>query len=159
VALGGWAVFGGKQAVETAVVATPAPAKPAQPQVDTAASEVPVTDLTSSGVADGDVAATLARAREYVRIGLVERGRRLASPPGDNAIDLFLRVQSIDRDNPEARAGLEQIAAFYESKAKAAYDRGIYTSSMVLAEEGLRAEPANASLLRLVEDSRRALPR
>ncbi len=158
-ALGGWAMFGGKPAVETAVVVTPEPVKPSEPQVDTSASEVPVTDLTNSAIADGDIAATLARAREYVRIGLVERGRRLASPPGDNAIDLFLRVQSIDRDNPEARAGLEQIAAFYESKAKAAYDRGIYTGSVVLAEEGLRAEPANASLLRLAEDSRRALGR
>jgi hypothetical protein len=68
-------------------------------------------------------------------------------------------VQSIDRDNAEARAGLEQIAAFYESKSKAAFDRGIYEGSLVLAEEGLRAEPGNASLLRLVEDSRRALGR
>jgi serine/threonine protein kinase len=140
------------------VVESPPVDRPTTPApVDSPNVEVPVTDLTNTGAVPDDVPGLLARAREYVRIGLVERGRRLASPPGDNAIDLFLRVQSIDRDNADARAGLDQVAAFYESKAKAAYDRGIYNSSMVLAEEGLRAAPGNASLLRLVEDSRRAL--
>jgi hypothetical protein len=118
---------------------------------------VPTTDLTGGTAAPTDVAGLLAQAREYVRVGIIERGRRLASPPGDNAIDLYLRVLSIDADNAEAQAGLTQIAEFYESKAKAAYDRGIYASSMVLAEEGLRAAPDSASLTRLVEDSRRAL--
>ncbi len=159
VAIGGWAVFGGKPAERPDAVATPEPIRPAEPLVDDTPSEVPVTDLTSSGIGEGDLAATLAKAREYVRIGLVERGRRLSSPPGDNAIDLFLRVQALDRDNAEARAGLEQIAQFYESKSKAAFDRGIYEGSLVLAEEGLRAEPGNPSLQRLVEDSRRALGR
>jgi hypothetical protein len=125
----------------------------AEPPVD-----VPVTDLTNGTAVPDDVAGLVERAKGYVRIGLVERGRRLASPPGDNAIDLFQRVLTLEPGNAEALAGLGQVAAFYESRAQAAYDRGIYNSSMVLAEEGLRAQPDSASLRKLVEDSRRALP-
>jgi serine/threonine-protein kinase PpkA len=134
------------------------PAEPVLPDAPAATpSEVPTTDLTGGVATPADVAGLLAQAREYVRIGIIERGRRLASPPGDNAIDLYLRVLSIDAGNAEAQAGLNQVAEFYESKAKAAYDRGIYASSMVLAEEGLRAAPDSPALTRLVEDSRRAL--
>jgi serine/threonine-protein kinase PpkA len=158
IGIGAWMALGRDAAPVAPAPAPTVDTRPAQPAEPPATpSEVPTTDLTGGTATPTDVAGMLAQAREYVRVGIIERGRRLASPPGDNAIDLYLRVLSIDADNAEAQAGLGQIAEFYESKAKAAYDRGIYASSMVLAEEGLRAAPDSASLTRLVEDSRRAL--
>lgn len=155
----GWWVLGGRSAPPTAVAPAPAvPVAPAEPAPLPAElpGDVPVTDLTG-GSGTPDVAALLATAQDYVRTGIVERGRRLASPPGDNAIDLYLRVLQIEPGNAQAEAGLQQIADYYESKSKAAFDRGSYAGSMVLAEEGLRARPGDPRLVKLVEDSRRAL--
>ena len=159
VAVAGWLAFGGKPAPESAPAPAPAPAEPASPTPRPAEppSEVPVTDLTGGASGSQDVATLLATAQEYVRTGIVERGRRLASPPGDNAIDLYLRVLQVEPGNASAEAGLQQIADYYESKSKAAFDRGSYAGSMVLAEEGLRARPGDPRLAKLVEDSRRAL--
>ena len=94
--------------------------------------------------------------RLHVRVGVVENGRRLASPEGDCAVDLYKRVLTVEPENPDALAGLNQSAAFFESKAKAAYDRGFYTGAMVLAEQGLRAEENSASLQKLRDESKQA---
>jgi hypothetical protein len=157
-AVGGWLALGGKPAPQPAPAPAPVaePVAPA-PQPVEPPSEVPVTDLTGGAAGPQDVAGLLATAQEYVRTGIVERGRRLAAPPGDNAIDLYLRVLQLEPGNASAEAGLQQIADYYESKSKAAFDRGSYAGSMVLAEEGLRARPGDPRLAKLVEDSRRAL--
>ncbi|MFN7551886.1 MAG: serine/threonine-protein kinase [Pseudomonadota bacterium] len=160
-----WISFGGRSAqplssTGTEPVAGPGPATvaaPAQAEPVPTPSEVPLTDLTDGEAGQQDVAALLATAQEYVRTGIVERGRRLAAPPGDNAIDLYLRVLQVEPGNAAAQAGLRQIADYYESKSKAAFDRNSYAGSMVLAEEGLRARPGDPRLMKLVEDSRRAL--
>ena len=106
--------------------------------------------------AGADVPSVIARAQAYVKMGVVENGRRLNEPEGDCATDLFKMVLATDPDNEEAKAGLSQIADFYESKAQATFDRGLYTGSAILAEEGLKAQPRDASLLRLLEDSKSA---
>ncbi len=106
--------------------------------------------------AGSDAATLIARAQEYVKIGLVENGRRLNEPEGDCATDLFKLVLAADPDNEEAKAGLSQVADFYESKAKATFDRGLYAGSAILAEEGLKAQPDDESLKQLLEDSNRA---
>jgi len=106
--------------------------------------------------AGADAATLIARAQEYVKIGLVENGRRLNEPEGDCATDLFKMVLAADPGNEEAKAGLSQVADFYESKAKATFDRGLYAGSAILAEEGLKAQPDDASLKQLLEDSNRA---
>jgi hypothetical protein len=137
------------------VAAVPPAVAPVAPQ-DAPPAEVPVTDLSGGATPPQGVAELIATAQGYVRTGIVDRGRRIASPPGDNAIDLYLRVLQIEPGNPQAEAGLQQIADYFESKSKAAYDRGIYASSLVLAEEGLRAKPGDPRLTRLVEESRRA---
>jgi hypothetical protein len=157
-ALGGWFALRGGQGA--------APAPPGQARVEPAPApaafesrpaEVPVTDLAGGAGAAQDVATLVATAEQYVRTGIVERGRRLASPPGDNAIDLYLRALQLEPGNPQAEAGLQRIADFFESKSKDAFDRGIYASSLVLAEEGLRAKPGDERLAKLVGESRRAL--
>lgn len=116
--------------------------------------EIPVTDLTLVG--NGELAEFLTKAKGYLKLGLVENGRRLSSPSGDCAVDLYWQVLRQDQGNVEAKTGLRQIADFYESKAKAAFDRGYYSGSMVLAEEGLKAMPDSASLKKIVEESGRA---
>ncbi len=130
---------------------------------DTADTGVPSPDRAMPGSgfvtplpAGADAATLIARAQEYVKIGLVENGRRLNEPEGDCATDLFKMVLAADPDNEEAKAGLSQVADFYESKAKATFDRGLYAGSAILAEEGLKAQPDDASLKQLLEDSNRA---
>jgi hypothetical protein len=107
-------------------------------------------------ITSDDVAGLLAKAREYVKLGFMENGRRLVSPEGDSAVDLYRQVLAIDPTNADALAGLGQIADYYESKAKATFDRGFYTGSMVLAEQGLRADPDSESLKKLLEESKQA---
>jgi len=107
-------------------------------------------------VSSVDVASLLTQAREYVRMGITQNGRRLASPEGDCAVDLYRRVLMLEPGNTDAKAGLDQIADYFEQKAKAAFDRGYYSGSMVLAEQGLRADESSDSLKRLRDDSRKA---
>jgi hypothetical protein len=156
VAVGGWLAFG-RGGAEPGDADVNVPPQPDTTTPVTDPPTVPITDLGTSDNSSDDVAGMIARAGEYMKIGLVENGRRISSPPGDNAVDLYLRVLSIDADNAEAKAGLGQIAAYYESKAKAAFDRGIYNGSMVLAEQGLKADPESDTLQKIAADSRQAL--
>ena len=68
----------------------------------------------------------------------------------------FGENQPLEPGNTDAKAGLDQIADYFEQKAKAAFDRGYYSGSMVLAEQGLRADESSDSLKRLRDDSRKA---
>lgn len=136
---------------ETAVTADPA--APVPTDRTPVSQDIPAADLAVA--TQTDVTQWLEKAQAYVRQGLTENGRRLSAPPGDCAVDLFWRVLQVEANNPQAKAGLEQIADFYESKAKAAFDRGYYSGSMVLAEEGLKANPDRASLKKIVDDSKR----
>ncbi len=106
--------------------------------------------------AGADIGTLVKRAQEYVKIGVVENGRRLNEPEGDCATDLFKMVLAADPGNEDAKRGLSQIADFYASKAKATFDRGLWAGSAILAEEGLKAQPENAELRRLLDDSKRA---
>jgi hypothetical protein len=112
--------------------------------------------ITTTQLDANDIPAVIARAQEYIKVGMLENGRRLASPDGDCAVDLLHHVLSLDPDNADAQAGLNQIAAFFESKAKAAYDRGFFSGSMILAEQGLRADPTSASLQKVLAESKQA---
>jgi hypothetical protein len=112
--------------------------------------------ITTTQLDANDIPAVLARAQEYIKVGMLENGRRLASPDGDCAVDLLHHVLSLEPDNADAKAGLNQIAAFFESKAKAAYDRGFYSGSMILAEQGLRADPTSGSLQKVLAESKQA---
>jgi serine/threonine-protein kinase PpkA len=161
--LGTWlALRGGDAATGTAppIAALPTPAETPvaspSPYIVSTPTAPTVVDLNVDGNAEADIEALLAQAREYVKVGFLENGRRLASPEGDCAVDLYKRVLSVEPDNADARAGLGQIAAFYESKSKAAYDRGTFTGAMILAEQGLRADENSASLLKLRDEAKKA---
>ncbi len=107
----------------------------------------------------GDVGTLLTKAREYVELGLTDvSGRRLSSPPGDNAIDIYRSVIQQDPGNVEASNGLERIADFYERKALGLLDRGLPTGCQALATVGLKASPDRASLRELVGSRCQAKP-
>ena len=167
-----WAVAGGGVLVVALLVwsmfgRTPADADaspPGEPTVangdgedpaSTLAVVDPLPDAPPPIAIEGDVGTLLARANDYVRNAIaptdenVIPGRKLASPPGDNAIELYQQVLRLDPGNAEATQGLLRIADFYESKALAAKDRGSIAGCGSLAETGLLADPGRASLKRL----------
>ncbi len=163
----GWALTRPEQASDAPVPPPPPPI--AQPQADTVptpsdATADPPTDAEVEEPPDdalaraaGDRDQLLALAERYVAIGMSQGGRRLSSPPGDNAMDIYLQVLSIDPENEEARAGLKRIGAFFESKAQAAFDRATWNFALILAEQGLQADPSNSELQRIATAARREL--
>ncbi|MBI2399401.1 MAG: protein kinase [Xanthomonadales bacterium] len=147
VAVAGWALLRrSTPLVVTDVPAVPVPAEVAEP-----------TPVDMAPVIEGDIDSLLAKANAYVREAIVPSGestvvgRKLSSPPGDNAIEIYQQVLRLDPQNDAARSGLARIADFYESKARAALDRGSVTGCNLLAESGLLAEPERASLQALRE--------
>ena len=104
---------------------------------------------TDAKLAALDLPALLARGDEYYAYGTKNGGEKMGFPPGDNAIDLFHAALKRDPDNAHATKGLADIAAFYADGAQAAYKNGLYTGADVLVDEGLRADPKNATLLQL----------
>lgn len=167
-----WAVAGGGLLVAAVLAWSMFGRKPADadanPSGETAAAIVddggpaptpPVEELLADApppvAIEGDVGTLLARANDYVRNAIapsdesVIPGRKLASPPGDNAIELYQQVLRLDPGNAAATQGLLRIADFYESKALAAKDRGSIVGCGSLAETGLLADPDRPSLKRL----------
>ena len=65
-----------------------------------------------------------------------------------------------NKDDPKASERFAEANSAYEilgdEKKKAAFDRGYYSGSMVLAEQGSRADESSDSLKRLRDDSRKA---
>ncbi len=111
-----------------------------------------VVDESAPLLIEGDVGTLLSKAREYVEIGLTTgSGRRLSSPPGDNAIDIYRAVLKQDPGNVDAVNGLERIADFYERRALGLRDRGLPTGCQAVAVVGLAAAPDRASLRALHE--------
>ena len=165
-----WALLGGGVLV-TAVVAwsmfgrkpTDADASaPGEPAVavteggDPAPTVVePIPDAPPPLTIEGDPGTLLARANEYVRAAIAPTdetrmlGRKLASPPGDNAIELYQQVLRLDPGNAEATGGLQRIADLLADRAQHALDLGAKTGCAFLVEDGLRAVPGHAGLLAL----------
>ena len=170
------AIFGGASAVAMVFAAwltlRPDPQTtnrpPKEPATDVA--ELPAADSPaddSSGIVDlggeagmddattppllvqGDVGTLLATARQYVETGLINNGRRLDRPPGDNALDIYKAVLRLDPGNVDASNGIDRIADYYEFRAKRLLDRGHLTGCFSLAEAGLKAAPDRQSLLDL----------
>lgn len=150
---GGVMMMGGKKEPPP-VVAPPPPVTPVPPPVDEGTLE----DVAAKPFDNNKVSDVIKRAKSFVRLGIGENGRRLAAPEGDCAIDLFKHALELDPGNVEAAAGLDQIAAYFESKAKAAFDRGIVSGALILAEEGLRAQPDREGLKKIAEAAKKASP-
>ncbi|HRQ64396.1 MAG TPA: serine/threonine-protein kinase [Xanthomonadaceae bacterium] len=94
-----------------------------------------------------DIPELLQRADSMMREGMAEQGRYLTSPPGNNAVELFRIVLRLDNRNAQAQEGLDQIAQFYLTRSRQLYDRRLYDSARLLAEEGLIAAPSSQDLI------------
>ena len=78
---------------------------------------------------------------------------RLTSPKKNNALDKYLKIQSIDRNNQKAADGIEKIVYKYISLAVANTNKRRYTSAKKNILKGLRIQPNNTTLLRLKKES------
>ena len=134
---------------DPAVVSDPQPGMAVIEDIGVAPGEQP--DDAPLLLVHGDAGTLLAKAREYVEIGMTNTGRRLSSPPGDNAVDIYHAVLRLDPGNVEARNGLDRIAEYYESRALGLRDRHIPTGCRALAEVGLKAAPERTSLQALLD--------
>lgn len=147
----GWSIWGHKDTT------TEAPPPDGSEVTQTDSSPVPD---ESDGVQplppiEGDAATLLARANDYVRAAIAPTdenrmlGRKLASPPGDNAIDLYLQVLQLEAGNVEASEGLRRVADVLAERAQKALDRGLTTGCAILVDDGLRAVSDHPGLLSL----------
>ncbi len=85
-----------------------------------------------------------------------EGGRGLFTPPGDNAIDLYLQVLTVEPNNAEATDGLAQIADwFYQRAYRICYEQNNWVGCRLVAGNGLKAQPDHVGLKELVEDAQR----
>lgn len=106
-----------------------------------------------------ELASILMQADAYKDHGTTkESGRSLTFPPGENAVDLYKRVLTVEPDNAAAKKGLGEVAAFYLKSARALCDREIWSQCRNIAADGLKAEPDNTELRALqVQAEKRAL--
>ena len=74
--------------------------------------------------------------RELKRLALLCRARisfkekRFTVPADDNALAYYRQVLEMDPDNPEARKGIESIAAWFENQARSAYQNEDYERAL-----------------------------
>ncbi|MFO1349455.1 MAG: hypothetical protein U1F68_01740 [Gammaproteobacteria bacterium] len=83
--------------------------------------------------------------------------RRLTSPAGDNAYETFQKVLALDPTNPEALAGLDDIADTYLNLALGAKQQGDLRKSLQHVKRGLGIAPKNDALKKLRRDVEAAL--
>ncbi|RMF88228.1 MAG: hypothetical protein D6739_00445 [Nitrospirae bacterium] len=96
-------------------------------------------------------AAVSPEVRELLAIARRQRADdRLTSPPGDNALETLREVLRRDPDNAEARAELRAIARTYARWARIAAAKGARGRARRYVERGLRVDPTDAELHRLL---------
>jgi hypothetical protein len=134
-------------ASSSTTLAAPTAPPPAPPD-DQAAIDAKLSGL--------DLPTLLARGDEYFAYGKKNGGEKMGFPPGDNAIDLFRAALKRNPGNAHASSSLREIGAFYADGAQTAYKNGLYTGADVLVEEGLRADPDNATLVQLKDQLAKA---
>jgi TPR repeat protein len=78
---------------------------------------------------------------------------RLSYPEGDNALESYRSVLSIDPANAEAQAGLENLAQVYLNRAQKKANEGKYQSALLYVERGLSASPSHDGLQTLQRKS------
>ena len=141
-----------------------APAQPGAtttPALPTDADLPPVVHVPSPvDAGDKDIELMLTQADTYMEYGTTSKedpGRRLVSPPEENAVDLYRGVLERDPENQRAQAGLATIRDFYLKRAGVSCDRSLWTFCKTLAEDGLRADAENAELKALLARAEKGL--
>lgn len=80
--------------------------------------------------------------------------RRLTAPASGNALRSYQRVLELEPGNAAARAGIDQIVAYYRDVAEQSLRQGRPDESLAYVGRGLRAMPQNAELLNLRRQAR-----
>jgi serine/threonine-protein kinase PpkA len=101
--------------------------------------------------------ALLLQAQAYMEQGFKQQGRRLVSPPGENAAELFKDVLKLSPGNAEAEQGLNRIATFYRENAEKLIERNLYQAALLNLEEGLVARPDDERMQALLAKVRTEL--
>ncbi|NOQ15084.1 MAG: protein kinase, partial [Methyloprofundus sp.] len=73
---------------------------------------------------------------------------RLVEPPGTNALVAYNEVLLIDRQNPVALKGINEIASYYGELAQELWDKGEQKRSIEMLKKGLQASPEHQGLLK-----------
>lgn len=106
---------------------------------------------------ENDIDYALEQADAYKDFGInKEKGRKLIFPEDDSAVFHYRKALAIDPDNARAKQGLEEIAQFYVKNAKALCERQLWTVCVTTAQDGLKADPENAELQRLLQSAQQA---
>jgi len=111
----------------------------------------------------GDMQQMLDQADAYVKHGTTsseDMGRNLVDPEGMNAAELYRKVLDMQHDNARATSGLNVIANYYLRNAQHACTKQLWGACQLIAESGLKAEPANAELnklQKLADDANRGI--
>ena len=95
-----------------------------------------------------EVAELLAQAQQQMD------SRRLTAPSGSNALRSYQRILELEPDNAAARAGIDQIVAYYRNVAEKSLRQGRPDESLAYVGRGLRAMPQNQDLLNLRRQAR-----
>jgi serine/threonine protein kinase len=77
--------------------------------------------------------------------------KRITEPVGSNAYEAYKHVLEIDPTNVKARAGLKQIADYYENLARKSLANGDHKATLSSIERGLDVMPKHAGLNELKE--------
>lgn len=127
----------------TVPVATPTPASPAVPGAPVSVAPVTVPDLSIDEL--------YAAARK----ALAEN--RMATPPGDNALEYYLKILEREPDNAGAIDALRELFPFAVGSAETEIDRDQFDEANRIIELLAKADPSNYSLtiLRSKLDARR----
>lgn len=155
-ALAGWWLWPSAEPGPT----PPKPPETTQPLPDD--TELPPVVHVPSPVDSGakSLELMLTQADTYMEYGTTSKedpGRRLVSPPGENAVDLYRKVLEEDPENQRAQAGLATISAFYLKRAGISCERSLWTFCKTLAEDGLRADRDNPELEALLARAEQGL--
>ena len=114
---------------------------------DSTEPALPPVVLVPSPVDMSDVESLLAQADANREYGTTkEPGRKLTSPPGDSAVDLYRKVLDIEAGNARALEGLAAIGEYYRQRSATMCERQLWGNCRILAEEGLKAQPDDTAL-------------
>jgi serine/threonine protein kinase len=79
--------------------------------------------------------------------------QRVTEPEGSNAFEAYKHLLEIDPGNPQAIAGINKIADYYETQAQGSLREGDTQKTRLLIQTGLNVMPQHAGLLKLKQES------
>lgn len=156
IGIGAWSWLGSTD--EVAVVSQQANASTTTPDPATLPPEVVIPRTAEERF--GDIESLLAQAdayRDYGTTSQADPGRKLTSPPGDNAVDLYRQVLELDAGNVRAEAGLAEIGRFYREQGQKLCERQLWGGCQAVVIDGMKAAPEDEGLKALLAQAEKQL--